>query len=87
VKTLLDVVVSFLASLITFVVAFVVIVAVQTRIHGSEAFEHDAGANFAVAALGCLIGIPAAIVVFIAVLFFLRMQRAPTTPPGRLIVR
>jgi hypothetical protein len=80
VRTLLHVVVSFLMSLITFVVAFLVIVAVQTRIHGSEAFEHDAGANFAVAALGFLIGIPAAIVVFIAVFFFLRLKRRPQLP-------
>ena len=54
---------------------------VQLAIHGNEAFEHDAGADFAVSILGCLFAVPIAMACFALVFYFLH-KRARISPAG-----
>ena len=62
--------------------AFLGVVAVQTAIHGEQAFEHDAGANFSLFFLGVLFAFPTFILCFIFVFRRLRRRIFPSELPN-----
>jgi hypothetical protein len=61
-------------AIVALVCAFLGVVAVQMAIHGERAFEHDAGANFALFIIGSAVALPVAVAVF-GVLFYLFQYR------------
>jgi hypothetical protein len=71
-KLIAHIVISAVAGLAGFLASALGVVAVQTAIHGGQAFEHDAGADFGLFIL-VLVAIPASILCFI--LAFHRLQR------------
>jgi len=73
-KVLAHLAVSILAAVVAFVLTFLSVATVQVAIYGEQAFAHDAGANFAVSALGILFAIPAAIAAFAIVFILLRFR-------------
>ena len=64
--------ISALGGLFTFISVSMIVVAVQVKIHGDSAFEHDAGANFALFILAMVFAVPTAIAA--AVLLFARLR-------------
>jgi len=73
-KLLAHLVASIFAAVIALVLTFVIVARVQVAIHGEQAFEHDAGANFAVFILGIFFAVPAAIAAFAIVFWLLRVR-------------
>jgi hypothetical protein len=55
--------------------AFLAVVQVQVSIHGDQAFEHDAGANFALTMIGLGFAVPVGILCFVFVLHRLQCGR------------
>jgi len=51
VKTIIHLPVSFVVSVLAFAGTWLIVVGVQLALHGNEAFEHDAGADFALSIL------------------------------------
>ncbi len=74
---------SLLASIIAFFAAMLATVAVQVGIHSNEAFEHDAGADFALGMLMLAVALVVAIVVFVLVFNYLRLRSKRAASPGR----
>jgi len=76
-KLFAHLVASIFAAAIALVLTFLIVVRVQVAIYGRQAFEHDAGASFAVSMFGIVFAIPAAIATFAIVFwpFRVRSQR------------
>jgi hypothetical protein len=75
VKTIIHLLISFVAALVAFVGTSLIVVGVQLAIHGNEAFEHDAGADFAVTILCFLFAAPVALACFAIAFHRLRFKR------------
>jgi H+/Cl- antiporter ClcA len=74
-RTLLNLIVSAICSLIAFALTVYVVVAAQLAIFGSKAYDNDAGPEFTLAVSGLFVGGVAA--VFVAVRLFSRLRRSP----------
>ena len=87
-KSVLQILVALVASLVAFVLAGLATVAVELAIHGDSLFEHDAEADAALGVLILAVSLPLAIATFLFVLAYLhnRQKRAAAThqPPGKL---
>ncbi len=66
---------SLLAGLAGLIVTSLIVVQVQTAIHDDQAFEHDAGANFALGMLMLAFALPAAFLCCIFVFHRVRYKR------------
>jgi hypothetical protein len=64
-----------MVSVLAFSGTFLIVVSVQVALHGDEAFEHDAGADFALSMLSCLFAVPVALACFALTFHRLRFKR------------
>src|SRR5579872_513176 len=69
---------SILAAVVVFVLTFLIAMVVQVAIYGGQAFEHDAGASFAVSALAIFVAILFAIATFASIFEMFRDRRLAT---------
>src|SRR5450432_2471460 len=72
-KLVAHILISLVGGLAGFIATAMGVVAVQATIHGNQAFEHDAGADFALFVLMMLFALPASILCFF--LAFRRLRR------------
>lgn len=68
-------VMSILAAMVAFMLTFLIVVSVEVAIHGEQAYEHDAGASFALSAVGMLVAILFAIATFASMFEMFRDRR------------
>jgi hypothetical protein len=76
VKYLAHLMVSIIAGLLALAATFLIAFRVQVAIYGRQAFEHDAGASFAVVALAALIAVVIGIAIFAVVFEILRERES-----------
>jgi len=74
-KTVFQIAVSLVASLLAFLAAALATVGVVVAIHGDSVFEQDTSADAALAVLILVIALPAAATTFMFVLAFLHNRR------------
>lgn len=80
-KTVLQIFVSLVASLVVFLAAGLAIVAVELALHGDSLFEHDTQADAALGLLILVISLPVAIATFLFVMAYLHNREKRAAEP------